>query len=700
MLKGLLSALSILVLFAFSAATAAADPPANDAFAAATPLALGQQISSVNLDATAEPGEPTTGPVISGSCALISESPNCATTVWYTVEAVANEEITVETCDLGTDVDSILAVYSGPAIGALTPIANNDDACAGGYGNHGSRVSFAALAGTQYHVRVGGYRGDMGSFYVRAYAGPPQARPEPDTGIERSNSFAEQIATDGNGFGVLSGPRHSASFPLYSNKADSSFECSLDGAAFAACASPVSYAGLAPGSSHVLQARASSGGATDPTPLIERFTLDTATPETALVSGPQGNTPSQTAEWLVSSSVRNDSGSGFLCGLDGAQYGGCSADFQFEDLCQGPHSFRSAAWSRGANLDPTPVTAQVNVTTGPACTAPTLGEPIVSGTIAATRAGIEFPYESKGAGGTLHLEYGPTSGYGSTERDRPVAPDASGDTGSFLLRYLTPNTTYHYRVTLTTPFGTVSSPDRTLVTPAAEVPLPIVENGSPTVAASAARISGTIDAGGVGAFFGARISAAGPVTAGSPFLEGRPEIPNTAFGAQSIAVQVVDLEPGTTYRYRLSAEQSGPKGNEVLGPEGTFATPAPPKPPVASPLTVTAAKKKTHFRLSKKLVSFGKLTRSSKKLKVKVRGLPAGTVVKLKLNAGKVRLKARKQAGKSGVAKFKSALPRKFRRALGSAKVKAVRLTVIATPPGDTASKVKLKQGLKAPRKR
>ncbi len=697
MLKGLLSTLSILAVFLASTGAAIADPPANDAFAAATPLALGQQFSSVNLDATAEPGEPTTGPVISGSCTLITESPNCATTVWYTVDAAASEEITVETCDLGTDVDSILAVYSGAAIGSLTEIGSNDDACAGGYGPHGSRVSFAAVAGTQYHVRVGGFRGDMGSFYLRAYSGPAQPRTEPDTGIERSNSFAEQVTNLGAGFGVLSGPRHSASFPLYSSKADASFECALDGAPFAACSSPVSYEGLAPGSSHVLQARASSGGATDLTPLVERFTIDTAAPETALTSGPQGDTASQTAQWTASGSVRNNSSQGFVCGLDGIPSGSCEADPQFENLCQGPHSFHSAAWSRGANLDPTPTTAQINVTTGPACTAPTLGEPTATETLA-TRAGIQFPYDDKGAGGTLHVDYGTTTTYGSTERNQGAGPSTGGDTSGFGLRYLSPNTTYHYRVTLTTPFGSASTPDHVFTTSAPEVPLPVIANDSSTATGIAARITGTIDPGGVEVFFGALIAADGPVTGASPFFEGRPAIPFTAAGPQPVAVQVVDLEPGTTYRYRLTAGQSGAKGNEVLGPEGTFTTPAPPKSAAVPPAAVVVTKK-PHFKLSKKLVSFGKLTRSSKRLKVKVRGLPVNTVIKLKLGAGKAVVKARKKAGKNGVTKFNSALPRKFRKALNSANVKLVKLTVTAAPPGDSASKVKLKQKLKAPKK-
>jgi hypothetical protein len=696
MFKGLLSALSLLLVLAFSTGVAAADPPANDDFAAAVPLALGQEISGVNLDATAEPGEPPTGPIVSGACDSIADGPNCSTTVWYTVESPASEQITVETCDLGTDVDSVLGVHSGPGFGSLTTIGFNDDDCVGGYGSHGSRVSFAAVAGTVYHVSVGGFSGDMGSLYVRAYSGPEQARPEPDTGIERSNSLAERIASDGSGFGVLSGPRHTASFPLYSSKADATFECALDGASFSACGSPVSYEGLAPSSAHVLRARAISGGATDPTPLVERFTIDTAAPDTALISGPQGDTASQTAKWSTANSVRNNSGSGFLCQLDGARLGSCGADPEFDNLCQGPHSFSSAAWSRGANLDPTPITAQINVTTGPLCTAPTLGEPTVTST-EATRATVKLPADTKGAAGTVRIQYGPTTDYGSTESDQILLPSPVPDSVFFSLRYLDPNTTYHYRAIITTPFGTVSGPDQTVTTTALKAPLPVVENGALSFGASAARIGGTIDGGGLDTYFGIRIAADGPVTAASSFVEGRPTILKTATGPQPIAVQVVDLEPGTTYRYRLAVEQGGGEANEVLGPEGSFTTPAPPKP--APPVTAVAGVPKKHFKLSKKLVSFTKLTRNSKKIKVRVHGLPTGTVIKLKLNAGKGRLKGRKVAGKSGLVKFTPKLTRKFRKALQNPKTKLARLTLVASPPRDSASEVKLKQKLKAPRK-
>jgi hypothetical protein len=720
MIKVFLAALSIGAVFVAGTAVAQAAPPANDSFAAAAPLAVGQEISSANLEATAEAGEPNpAGGAKVSDCAEIDEAPRCATSVWYTFEPPPGQ-YTIETCDFGTDLNSVLGVYTGSGIGSAVEIAaNNDESslvfCPGGYYGQGSRVSFTAAGGTAYHVDVTGYNGEQGSFYLRAYAGSaPQPRPAPDTGIARlENSFAYATATGGFGSGVTSGPRHSASFLLEADTEGATFECSLDGAAFAACANPISYDGLAPGSSHVFAARAVSGGSPDPTPAVERFTIDLTPPDTTLSSGPEGETGSQEAEWTAAGSERNQfyESSGFLCRLDGQPARPCGASQQYASLCQGPHTFASAAWDRAANVDPSPASAEIDVTTGPACAAPTVGEPAAVG-IEPTRANIEFAVDSMGAGASLHVDYGPTAAYGMTlEKNNleSLEPNATGLRVA-TLRFLAPDTLYHYRVTVSSPFGTVSTADQTLTTSpltGAET-LPAVQAGTPSASEHAALIPVTIDTGGVYTNYFMRIAAGGPVTAASGKIGGRTEIEAGLTGPQAGRLEVVDLEPSTTYHFRVGAEHGGSDSNEVLGPEGTFTTPPLPTPPESTPPGSTPAAStpstaapsptaKPHFRLRKGAIAIGKLRRSSKRLLVRVRDLPADTATSLELDAGKGHLKARKVASAGGLAKFDLKLPAKVRAALENEKVETVAIRIVASPPGDTSSSVTLKPELKSP---
>ena len=668
------------------AGTAQAAPPANDAFAAAAPLAVGAEISSSNVDATVEAGElDPTGFAASETCADIAVGANCGTSVWYTFQPSSTGQYTIGTCDGGTDVYSIVGVYTG-ALGSLTLVgANGQGQQCSALGNNlaGTQVTFTATGGIVYHVEVTGHGGAQGSFYLTAYTGPAKAPPSPDTAVDERASFASAVNALSAGL-VTSGPRRSGSFALLSDAPGATFECALDGAPFAACDSSISYDDLAPGSSHEFRARAVAGGVADATPALARFTVDSAPPDTALLSGPSGPLASQTATWTGGSLERFNRGL-FACGLDSMPAVACSNPQSFDQLCAGPHSFHAAALDYASNIDPTPATAAVEVTTGPACAAPTVS-PSSNAVPTATGALLFIPYDDKGAGGRLHVEYGPTTAYGMEVEDTRLIPGPATETKRSVL-FMPPGTLVHYRVTITTPFGSAATGDQTLTTKSPEGAMPTIANGTPRVTGQhAASLPATIDPGGVASNYRLLIEAGAPATGASPAVENAATVSGS--NPQPALVNVVDLDPATTYHYRFTVEQQS-GGANVLGPEGTFTTPPYPVAPIA------AVRKKSRFRLRRGQVTIGRLTHRSKVLIVRVRGLPAKTKVKLRLTAGKDKQSARKHAKANGRVRFKLTLSKRIRKALRDRELKRARLKVTAMPPGEPPSSVTLTKALK-----
>lgn len=70
--------------------------------------------------------------------------------VWFAWAAPVTEAVEVNTC--GASFDTTVAIYDGTSCPTAVPIACNDDACA-----TQTRVAFAATAGAQYLIRMGGY---------------------------------------------------------------------------------------------------------------------------------------------------------------------------------------------------------------------------------------------------------------------------------------------------------------------------------------------------------------------------------------------------------------------------------------------------------------------------------------------------------------------------------------------------------------
>lgn len=111
--------------------------PFNDDFATRAIFAGETGTSRAGLrHATREAGEPVHAGTAGGG------------SLWWTWTAPRTGTVSFDT--RGTNFDTLLAVYTGTAIGSLTPVANNDNDGA----DQTSKVSFTATAGTAYHLAV------------------------------------------------------------------------------------------------------------------------------------------------------------------------------------------------------------------------------------------------------------------------------------------------------------------------------------------------------------------------------------------------------------------------------------------------------------------------------------------------------------------------------------------------------------------
>jgi M6 family metalloprotease-like protein len=166
-----------------------APTPGNDNFANGQVISgsVGA-VNGTNLGATKEANEPDH-----------AANPG-RNSIWYFWTAPSSAAVAIDT--QGSGFDTLLAVYAGGNVGALTPVAANDDTAT----NAQSRVSFSAAAGTTYRIAVDGFNGARGSVVLNwAVAGA--TAPPPLT----SARYGNQI--------VLSWPDSFAGFNLESTLA-------------------------------------------------------------------------------------------------------------------------------------------------------------------------------------------------------------------------------------------------------------------------------------------------------------------------------------------------------------------------------------------------------------------------------------------------------------------------------------------------
>ena len=125
--------------------------PSNNAFASS--VSLSGSSGSVNGNsalATKEPGEPDHA----GNAGGLS--------VWYSWTAPSTNQVTIDTAQ--SAFDTLLAVYTGNTVNALTVVATNNNI---GTNNSRSRVTFVPVQGTVYRIAVDGANGANGNLTLR-----------------------------------------------------------------------------------------------------------------------------------------------------------------------------------------------------------------------------------------------------------------------------------------------------------------------------------------------------------------------------------------------------------------------------------------------------------------------------------------------------------------------------------------------------
>ncbi len=121
--------------------------PANDKFSSAKWL-IGRSvtITASNVNATRETGEPKIGGNAGGR------------SVWFNWTATGTGATTITLA--GSSFNTLLGVYKGSSVAALTLVSSNNDAAAG---TTTSKVSFRAIKGATYRIVVDGYNGGSGA---------------------------------------------------------------------------------------------------------------------------------------------------------------------------------------------------------------------------------------------------------------------------------------------------------------------------------------------------------------------------------------------------------------------------------------------------------------------------------------------------------------------------------------------------------
>ncbi len=149
--------------------------PPNNLFANRITIAGPGTVTGSNVGATAEPGQP------------LIVYPTSTNAVWWRFTPSQAGILTIDTC--GSNFDTLMAVFTGPAVNALSGVASNDDSC-----GLQSRVTFAATANVEHQIAVVGYQNDTGSITLNLAFSPTTSATVTALSAPTSGAVGEVLA--------------------------------------------------------------------------------------------------------------------------------------------------------------------------------------------------------------------------------------------------------------------------------------------------------------------------------------------------------------------------------------------------------------------------------------------------------------------------------------------------------------------------
>jgi len=147
----------------------------------------------------------------------------------------------------------------------------------------------------------------------------------------------------------------------FSSEAEATFQCRVDGGAFAACSSPRTTAPL-PDGNHTFTVRArDSASNLDPTPANRSFSVDTTAPDTTISSGPKRKVKTKRRKAKARFRFGADDPEAQLeCSLDDEPFASCSSPVT-EKVKKGRHTFDVRGIDALGNVEVSPATHEWKV---------------------------------------------------------------------------------------------------------------------------------------------------------------------------------------------------------------------------------------------------------------------------------------------------------------------------------------------------